>query len=53
MGLGFEVARSCTEEFGDKGMLIVMLYSVYEHQRQKKISPADAAQRLFNLHFTI
>ena len=53
MGLGLEVARSCTEEFGDNRMLIVMLYSVYEHQRQKKISPEDAAQRLFNLHFTI
>ena len=53
MGLGLEVARSCTEEFGDNRMLIVMLYSVYEHQWQKKISPEDAAQRLFNLHFTI
>ena len=53
MALGLEVARSCTEEFGDNRMLIVMLYSVYEHQWQKKISPEDAAQRPFNFHFTI
>ena len=54
MGLGLEVARSCTEEFKDNSwMLIAMLYSVYEHQRHMKISLEDAAQRLFNLQFTI
>ena len=34
-------------------MFMVMLYSVYEHQRLMKISPQDAAQRLFNLQFNI
>lgn len=53
VGLGLEVARSCTEEFGDNRMFMVMLYSVYEHQRLMKISPQDAAQRLFNLQFNI